>query len=246
LKGCCNSFNNINKLNNCKHQLRWTSSISEVTSDIINAEDSLKYQDYFGVHKLFTVKDLFDARVHLGHKSTALDPTMNQFVFGDRFGMSIIDLDQTTLLLRQALNFIAHISYRNGLILFVCRQPQLVHMVDKTAQECGEYSVTRAWKTDVFTAPNLTFDQEVRLPDLVIMVHTRESEQYGVHRAITDAAKVGIPTVGLVDTDCNPNIITYPIPGNDDSISSVSLMLDLFKKSIMAGKQQRQNDNITN
>ena len=74
----------------------------------------LQVQDYFGVHKLFTVKDLFEARVHLGHKASALDPRMRQFVFGTRCGMSIVDLDQTTLLLRQALNFTAHVAYRNG------------------------------------------------------------------------------------------------------------------------------------
>jgi small subunit ribosomal protein S2 len=74
----------------------------------------LAVHDYFGVHKLFTVKDLFDARVHLGHKASALDSRMGQFMFGTRFGTSIIDLDQTTLLLRQALNFTAHIAYRNA------------------------------------------------------------------------------------------------------------------------------------
>jgi small subunit ribosomal protein S2 len=74
----------------------------------------LAVHDYFGVHRLFTVKDLFDARVHLGHKASALDSRMGQFMFGTRFGTSIIDLDQTTLLLRQALNFTAHIAYRNA------------------------------------------------------------------------------------------------------------------------------------
>jgi len=207
-------------------------------------EDSLKYQDYFGVQRLFTVRDLFEARVHLGHKETAADPRMNQFIFGNRFGQSIIDLDQTTLLLRQALNFTAQIAYRNGIILFVCRQPQLVHMVDKAAIECNEYSYTRPWRTEIFTAANLTFGQEVRLPDLVIMVHTKENNQYGDHRAILDAAKVGIPTVGIVDTDCNPNLITYPVPGNDDSLSSARLYLDLFKRTINLAKEQRAADNI--
>ena len=74
----------------------------------------LEVQDYFGVHKLVTVKDLLNARVHLGHKASALDKRMGQFVFGSRFGISIIDLDQTTVLLRQALNFTAHIAYRKG------------------------------------------------------------------------------------------------------------------------------------
>ena len=57
--------------------------------------------------------------------------------------MCIIDLDQTAMLLRQALNFTAHVAYKGGIILFVCRQPSLIHMTDRVAQECGEYSHTR-------------------------------------------------------------------------------------------------------
>ena len=60
-----------------------------------------------------------------------------------RFDMCVIDLDQTAMLLRQALNFTAQVAYKGGIILFVCRQPSLVHMTDRAAQECGEYSFTR-------------------------------------------------------------------------------------------------------
>jgi small subunit ribosomal protein S2 len=79
-----------------------------------SGQNPLLVQDYFGVQKLFTVQDLFEARAHLGHKASAMDARMRQFVFGTRFGQSIIDLDQTTLLLRQALNVTAHIAYRKG------------------------------------------------------------------------------------------------------------------------------------
>ena len=60
-----------------------------------------------------------------------------------RMDMCIIDLDQTAMLLRQALNFTAHVAYRGGIIMFVCRQPSLVHMTDRAAMDCGEYSYTR-------------------------------------------------------------------------------------------------------
>lgn len=89
-----------------------TTSPEDKNNKASSLVNPLLVQDYFGVHKLFTVKDLFEARVHLGHKASALDPRMRQFLFGARFGTSIIDLDQTTLLLRQALNFTAHIAYR--------------------------------------------------------------------------------------------------------------------------------------
>ena len=94
----------------------------------------------------------------------------------------------------------------------------------------------------------------MRLPDLVVMVHTRDKHQYKEHPAIIDSAKVrslspflsdqlfqiGIPTVGLVDTDCNPNLITYPVPGNDDSQDSVQMFLNLTKQAVMAGKEKRK------
>jgi len=203
-------------------------------------QNPLDSRDYFGVHNLFNVKMLFDARMHLGHTVRSLNPQMNKFVFGSRFDMCILDLDQTALHLRQALNFTAHIAYRGGIILFVCRQSPLIHMVDRAAQECGEYSATSAWTSEIFTAPNMMFGQEVRLPDLVVMVHTRDKHQYREHPAIIDSAKIGIPTVGLVDTDCNPNLITYPVPGNDDSQDSVQIFLNLTKQAVMAGKEKRK------
>ena len=81
--------------------------------------DPLQHFDYFGVSGLFTVKSLFDNRMHLGHTKRSLTPGMAPFVYGTRFDMCVIDLDQTALLLRQALNFIAHTAY-NGGILYNC------------------------------------------------------------------------------------------------------------------------------
>ncbi|MPC46267.1 28S ribosomal protein S2, mitochondrial [Portunus trituberculatus] len=87
-------------------------------------KNTLKHPDYFKVSELFTVEDLFNARVHLGHTEGSLDEHMSQFVFGSRLGYLIIDLDQTAGLLRDALNFIAHIAFRGGIILFIGRTPQ--------------------------------------------------------------------------------------------------------------------------
>jgi len=202
----------------------------------------LEHYDYFGVNQLFSVKHLFDNRMHLGHVASSLTQEMAPFVYGTRMNMCIIDLDQTALLLRQALNFIAHVAYKGGIVMFVCRQPSLIHMTDRAAMDCGEFSYTRQWKTEIFTAANVTFKQEVRLPDLVVMVHTKDKYQYTDHRAIIDCGKVAIPTVGLVDTDCNPNMITYPIPGNDDTQESVQCFLNLVKKAINLGKQKRKEE----
>jgi len=205
---------------------------------------ALKARDFFGVHKLFTVKDLFDARVHLGHKHAELQ--MRPFIYGTRFDVNIIDLNETALLLRQALNFLAHIAYRGGIILFVARQPQMVHMVERAAIECGEYAHCRVWVEDIFTAPKETFGgSEIRLPDTIVLLHTKTGTKYDDHVIIKNAAMMGVPTVGVVDTDCNPNIITYPIPGNDDTLEATQLYLHLFKQAILLGKKKRAETTTT-
>jgi len=66
--------------------------------------------------------------------------------------------------------------------------------------------------------------------------------QYADHRAIIDCGKVAIPTIGLLDTDCNPNMITFPVPGNDDSQDSVQTFLDLMKQAVLLGKEKRKAD----
>ena len=103
----------------------------------------LKHPDYFSVRKLFTVKDLVQAGVHLGHTTGTLEDRMRQFVFGKRFDQLVIDLDQTAEYLRDALNVLSHIVYRGGIVLFVCRHRQNGFLVEQMATEAGEYSHTR-------------------------------------------------------------------------------------------------------
>lgn len=87
--------------------------------------EPLSHPDYFNVHNLFTVSDLFNARVHLGHKIGTLHPAMVPYLLGSRLGHCIIDLDQTKQLLFDALNFTAHIASRKGIILFINRSRQV-------------------------------------------------------------------------------------------------------------------------
>jgi len=206
--------------------------------------DPLKVRDYFGVHKLFTIKDLFESRVHLGHTPGCATPQMRPFIYGSRFNTSIIDLNETTILLRQALNFLAHVAYRGGIIMYIVRQPQLVHMVEKAAVDIGEYAHCRSWSNHTFLASHATFKGEVRLPDVVVFFHTKDGQAYIPHPAIIDCAKMAIATVGIVDTDCDPNLISYPIPGNDDSMISQELYIKLINEAILLGKQKRQEDGL--
>lgn len=203
------------------------------------ADEVLKNPDYFNIHNLFTVKDLFDARVHYGHKEGSLDEHMLSYIYGSRLGHVIFDLDKTAEYLRQALNVTAHIAYRGGIILFFLRGAQNSWIVEKTAQECGEYAHTRIWRGGIFTNANMQFGAVTRLPDLCIFLNTLNNVLLQ-HTAVRDSAKMGIVTVGIVDSNCNPNLITYPVPGNDDTPVAVELYCKLFKAAILRGKQKRK------
>lgn len=104
--------------------------------------------------------------------------------------------------------------------------------------ECGEYSHTRLWAGGILTNSTAQFGGMIRLPDLIIFLHSQRNI-FDSHYAVRDAAKMLIPSVGIVDTNCDPRLITYPVPGNDDSMPAVKLYCKLFKEAILAGKQKR-------
>ncbi|XP_045582744.1 small ribosomal subunit protein uS2m isoform X2 [Procambarus clarkii] len=216
--------------------------LPESSSDDVYGEQMkkvLRYPDFFKVAELFTVEDLFNARVHLGHMEGSLDDHMSPFIFGSRLGHLIIDLDQTAILLREALNFTAHMAFRGGIILFVGRIPQHQLLIENTAKDCGEYAHTRHYRIGVLTNSVMQFGSVTRLPDLIILLHTMDNV-IDQHLIIRDAAKMLIPTIGIVDTNCNPNMITYPVPGNDDTSTSVNLFCNLFKFAVLRGKEKRK------
>ncbi|NWZ31966.1 RT02 protein, partial [Asarcornis scutulata] len=205
--------------------------------------EPLAHPDFFNVKELFSMKDLFNARVHLGHKKGCRHRFMEPYIFGCRLDQDIIDLDQTMDHLQLALNFTAHIAYRKGIILFISRNRQFCHLVESTARECGEYAHTRYWQGGLLTNAHIQFGSGVRLPDLIIFLSSLNNV-FEPHVAIRDAAKMNIPTVGVVDTNCNPCLITYPIPGNDDSPSAMELYCKLFKMTIIRAKDYRKQREV--
>ncbi|KAL6096656.1 mrps2 [Pungitius sinensis] len=199
----------------------------------------LKKPDYFRVSELFSLKDLFDARVHLGHKKGCRHRLMEPYLYGCRLDQDIIDLDQTVEHLQQALNFTAHVAYRGGIILFVSRQRQFVHLVENAAKSCGEYAHTRYWQGGLLTNAHIQYGPGVRLPDLVVFLSTLNNV-FQPHVGIRDAAKMNIPTVGVVDSNCNPCLVTYPVPGNDDTPCAVEMYCRLFTMTINRAKDTRR------
>lgn len=168
---------------------------------------------------------------------------MEPYIFGCRLDQDIIDLDQTMQHLQLALNFTAHIAYRKGIILFISRKRQFCHLVESTARECGEYAHTRYWQGGLLTNAHIQFGSGVRLPDLIIFLSSLNNV-FEPHVAIRDAAKMNIPTVGVVDTNCNPCLITYPIPGNDDSPTAMELYCKLFRMTIIRAKDKRRQSEV--
>ncbi|XP_033643320.1 28S ribosomal protein S2, mitochondrial-like [Asterias rubens] len=206
------------------------------SSDVTNP---LKDPDFFKVKDLVKLQELFDSRVHIGHKDGLINPHMKKYIFGIRQNQCILDLDQTVDLLQEALNFTAHIAYRDGVILFINRTPQFSFLTENTAKECGEYAHTRHWQGGCFTNAPIQYGPGTRLPDLLVFLHTL-TNTFTEHLAVTDAAKMNIPTVGIVDSNCNPNLISYPVPGNDDTPAAVELYCKLFKTAILRGKAKRK------
>ncbi|XP_027005127.1 28S ribosomal protein S2, mitochondrial [Tachysurus fulvidraco] len=207
---------------------------TDVNDKIMNFP--LTQPDFFSVSELFTIKDLFEARVHLGHKKGCRHRLMEPYLFGTRLDMDIIDLEQTASHLQQALNFTAHVAYRGGIVLFISRRRQYTHLTESTAQRCGEYAHARYWQGGVLTNASAT---GVRLPDLIIFLCTQNSV-FQTHTGVRDAAKVNIPTVGIIDSDCDPSLITYPVPGNDDTPAAVELYCRLFRMAINRAKDKRK------
>jgi small subunit ribosomal protein S2 len=164
---------------------------------------------------------------------------MAPYIFGSRLGHLIIDLDQTVARLREALNFTAHIAFRGGIILFVNRSRQTGHIVENAARDCGEFAHCRFFNPGTFVNSERFFSAAIRAPDLVIFFNCHNSV-FKTHIAVRDTAKLLIPSVGIVDTSCDPTLITYPVPGNDDTPCAIELYAKLFKQAVLLGKSKRK------
>ena len=136
-----------------------------------------------------------------------------------------------------ALNVLSHIAYKRGKILFISAHPQFEELTQRTARECDEYFITRRWRGGTLTNSYMLLGT-TELIDLIVFLHLPSLGKNTL--AVTEAAQLNIPTIGIVDSDCNPNMIMYPIPGNDDTPSAVQLYCNLFKKVIMKAKEERR------
>ena len=206
---------------------------------ISEVPDPLKHHDFFAVRQLVKLQELFEARVHLGHKKGNRDVNMIPYIFGTRLGCDIIDLEQTRPLLQDALNFTAHIAFRKGVILFLSRHLQMMPYIEDEAQRYGEFAHCREWYRGTFTNANVQFGAITRLPDLCIFLGMHDTV-FQMHGAIVEAAKMAIPSIGIADTSADPTLLTHIVPGNDDTPSAIKLYCSLFGEAILRGKAKRK------
>ena len=223
-----------------------------------------------------SMRDLLEAGVHFGHQTRRWNPKMRRFIFTERGGIYIIDLQQTAELIDRAYEFARDLAARGGTMLFVGTKKQAMDAVAEEAERVGMPYVNHRWLGGLLTnwrtrssriermhelrrlkeegqldllpaKERLTMLSELekleanlggvgdlkRQPDAVFVVDLRKEQI-----AVREARRLGLPIIGLVDTNCDPDEVDYVIPGNDDAIRSCGLVIRAIAKAIEEGKSQ--------
>lgn len=229
---------------------------------------------------VISMKSLLEAGVHFGHRTRRWNPRMRTFIFTERNGIHIIDLQQTMRQVNTAYAVIRDTVREGGLVLFVGTKKQAQETIRSEAERCGMPYVVERWLGGTLTNFR-TIRERVeymvnlerrnargeldRLPkkEALLLRHelTRLNTRLGGLRnmshlpdilfivdvqreslAVTEANKLRIPIVAMVDTNCDPDPIDYPIPSNDDAIRAIKLMAGKMADAVIEGMQMRQVD----
>jgi small subunit ribosomal protein S2 len=217
------------------------------------------------------MKDLLEAGVHFGHQTRRWNPQMKKFIFMERNGIYIIDLQKTLKCAQEAKAVIEKVVRGGGHVLFIATKKQAKPIVVEEATRCGQYYVTERWLGGMLTnfktirtsikrlheldrmATDGTFEkmskkevsrlsrERTRLefafsgikempgvPSLVFVIDTKKEKI-----AIAEANRLAVPIVGVVDTNCDPTVVNYPIPGNDDAIRAIRLFTRMVADTIL-------------
>jgi small subunit ribosomal protein S2 len=221
-----------------------------------------------------TMKQLLEAGVHFGHQTRRWNPKMKRFIFGERNGIYIIDLNQTLRRIETAYTFVRDMVADGGTILFVGTKKQTQDPISTYADHSGMPYVNERWLGGMLTnfttihgrvqkmqeyermqaagdfeampkKEALILSRELeklqrnlggirnmtRQPDALFVIDTKKE-----HIAVTEANKLGVPIVAVVDTNCDPDVIDYVIPGNDDAIRAGSLMCRVIADAVEEGR----------
>lgn len=181
------------------------------------------------------VSTMLRCSVHIGHSTSHWNPQMAKYIFGERAGIHIIDLDKTLACLRQAATVVAQISQRGGKILFVGTRPELQRLTYEAASYCDQFYVNRRWIGGTISNSKNIIGSETR-PDLAIVLDMKKNSV-----AVKEFYNAHIPVIAICDTDCDPRMVTYPIPANDEALASVEL---IAKFLAIAGKKGKEGKGI--
>ncbi|HQP91499.1 MAG TPA: 30S ribosomal protein S2 [Candidatus Omnitrophota bacterium] len=222
------------------------------------------------------IKQLLEAGVHFGHQTKRWNPKMKPYIFGEKSGIYIIDLEKTEKFLNEARSFISEIAATGKPILFVGTKKQAQEVVEEEAKRAGAFYINHRWlgglltnfstikksirrykeieqmdKDGIFNSltkkeiASLTKEKEKliknlsgviemdKLPGAIFIIDSKKEET-----AVLEAKKLNIPIVALIDTNCNPDLIDYPVPGNDDAIKSIKLITSILSQSILDGRKR--------
>ena len=223
-----------------------------------------------------SMKELLEAGVHFGHQTRRWNPKMKRFIFTERGGIYIIDLQQSLVMLEEAHEFVRNIAQRGGVVLFVGTKKQAQDAVEEHATRVGMPYVNHRWLGGLLTnwrtiserierlhelrrlkaegqldllppKERITMEGELekldanlggvadmrRQPDAAFVIDLRKEQL-----AVREARRLGLPIIGLVDTNCDPDEADYIIPGNDDAMRACDLVARVIADGIEAGKAQ--------
>ncbi len=224
---------------------------------------------------VISMKQLLEAGVHFGHQTRRWNPKMAEYIYTERNGIYIIDLQKSVVKVDEACRAVADITANGGTILFVGTKKQAQDAVQAEAERCGMFYVNERWLGGMLTnfktiqsrikylkdlerqEQDGTFDRlpkkEVialkkqmeklnrnlggikemkRIPDAIFVVDPKEE-----HICVQEAHTLGIPLIGICDTNCDPEELDYVIPGNDDAIRAVKLIVSKMADAIVEAKQ---------
>lgn len=225
-----------------------------------------------------SMQELLEAGVHFGHQTRRWNPKMRKYIFIERNGIHILDLQKTLQCLHVAVDAVNQAAGRGGSILFVGTKKQAQGIIAEEATRSGQYYVTDRWLGGMMTNFKTIRGSIARLKDLDRMVETgvmaslskkegsrREKERQKLERvfcgiksmeklpslafivdtnaeriAVNECSRLGIPIVGIVDTNCDPDMIDYPIPGNDDALRSIKLIAKVVADSSMNAQRSAE------
>ena len=221
-----------------------------------------------------TMKELLECGVHFGHQTRRWNPKMAEYIFAERNGIYIIDLQKTLRMLETAVAYVQEVAAKGGNVLFVGTKRQSQEAVRAEAVRCSMYHVNHRWLGGMLTnfqtirrsinrldkldadEANGVFEQMPKkevislrrekgkldnnlsgiremktIPDVLVVTDTRKE-----HTAIAEANKLNIPIIAIVDTNCDPDPIDLPVPGNDDAIRSIRLISSVLAEAVIEGR----------